>query len=280
MYFLYYLLLLMNNIVDKIYVINMEKDIERLNKLKKQIGNLFNYVLVKGVDPANDDKYKEKYDKWSLDNQISINYDNFDWQYYIRRYPDLQKSNINTKEKAWDHWTHYGTGELRSCNPNNDIVNKGQWGCLYSHINILKNAIKHNYKYILILEDDIILTSDIQNKIVKLANFIELHNNWNIIYLGASQHNWDNIHINNTHYLANGTTGTFAYMIHNRFYKILLNEYLKMKKPVDNYLVDIQKKYHDSIYVLYPNIIICNLEESNIGKKRDNKDYFKKFKWV
>ena len=33
------------------------------------------------------------------------------------------------------------------------------------------------------------------------------------------------------------------------------------------------------MYVIYPNIIICNLEESNVGIKRSNKDYYKKFKW-
>jgi hypothetical protein len=68
-------------------------------------------------------------------------------------------------------------------------------------------------------------------------------------------------------------------MIHNTFYKIILDELLKMKKPVDHYLIDIQQKYNEQIYVLYPNIIICNLEESNIGKKRDNKEFYKKFKW-
>jgi hypothetical protein len=44
--------------------------------------------------------------------------------------------------------------------------------------------------------------------------------------------------------------------------------------------MDIQKKYvNENIYVLYPNIIICNLEESNIGKKRNNKEFYEKFKW-
>ena len=44
-------------------------------------------------------------------------------------------------------------------------------------------------------------------------------------------------------------------------------------------LIDIQKKYYGSIFVLYPNIIVCDLEESNIGIKRNNNDYYKKFRW-
>lgn len=268
----------MNNIVDQIYVINMEKDKERLSKFKNQIKNIFDFVLVKGVDPQNDDKYRIKYEKWLSENNHKIDYDNFDWKYYINKYSDL--SNINTKEEAWNHWLTHGEKELRSCNPNNDIVNKGQWGCLYSHINIFKHAIRHDYKSILILEDDIILTPNFETKIKELDDFCKIHDNWNMIYLGASQHHWDNIKIENNYYHANQSTGTFAYMINNTFHSIILDELLKMKKPVDHYLVDIQKKYvNENIYVLYPNIIICNLEESNIGKKRNNKEFYKKFKW-
>jgi GR25 family glycosyltransferase involved in LPS biosynthesis len=268
----------MNNIVDKIYVINMKKDRDRLKRFREQIGNLFRYSIVEGIDPFNNEKYRTKYDEWFSKNSMDVTYWNFNWEYYTNRYPDL--SLIKTKEKAWEHWINYGEKELRSCNPNNDIVNRGQWGCIYSHINIIKHAIKKNYNSILILEDDIILTYNFEEKIKELDNFCKIHNNWGIIYLGASQHNWDNIKINPNFYYANNTTSSFAYIIHNSFYKIILDQLLKMRKPVDNYLVDIQKKYYKQIYVIYPNIIICNLEESNIGKKRNNEEFYKKFKWI
>ena len=108
-------------------------------------------------------------------------------------------------------------------------------------MNIIKHAIKNNYKSILILEDDIILKPNFHKKVFDLEGFCKLHENWGIIYLGASQHNWDNIKIEENYYYANSTTGTFAYMVHNTFYQIILDELFKMKKPVDNYLVDIQK---------------------------------------
>lgn len=269
----------MNNIVDKIYVVNMKKDVKRLSRFIDQVGNLFNYTVVEGVDPINDDKYKIKYQSWLDNNKLIINYENFNWKYYVNRYQDLKKANINTKKKAWEHWIQFGEKELRSCNPTNDIVNKGQWGCLYSHINILKHAIKHDYNSILVLEDDIILTKDIELKISDLHNFIGKQHNWNIIYLGASQHNWNDISFGHNYYHAKNTTGTFAYIINKNIFKDLFNYYTKMLKPVDNYLIDIQKKYYGSIFVLYPNIFICNLEESNIGIKRNNNDYYKKFRW-
>ena len=191
----------MNNIVEKIYVINMKKDKKRLRRFKHHIGKLFTYTLVEGVDPVNNKRYRSEYEKWFNNNSYIINYDNFDWKYYINRYSDLTLS-IDTKEKAWEHWVNFGEKELRSCNPNNDIVNKGQWGCLYSHINILKHAIKNKYKSILIFEDDVILTNEIEEKITSLYNFKKEHDNWNIIYLGASQHNWTDISFGINYYHA------------------------------------------------------------------------------
>lgn len=53
------------------------------------------------------------------DDTISINnpntIDDFDWIAYINNYEDLQKDGINTKQKAWIHWTIHGKKEGRSC---------------------------------------------------------------------------------------------------------------------------------------------------------------------
>jgi hypothetical protein len=43
--------------------------------------------------------------------------DHFNWKYYINSYPDLQRSGINTFQKALEHWTFYGMKEGRICNP-------------------------------------------------------------------------------------------------------------------------------------------------------------------
>ena len=48
--------------------------------------------------------------------------ENFDWEFYINRYSDLRKSNINTKEKAYRHWIQFGKKEGRVCY-NNIIIN-------------------------------------------------------------------------------------------------------------------------------------------------------------
>lgn len=262
--------------IDCIYVINMKKDAERMEKFIQQVDSQFIFKRIEGVD-AYSDEYKNEYINWLQQTSYPINHNTFQWKYYIHRYPDLLQAGINTKQSAWNHYKNYGKNELRSCTMNNDIVNHGQWGCLQSHINILEDAIENNYQNIIILEDDIILKNKWSNILEKLHNI--MNEDKKLIYLGASQHSWENIQFTENYYFANNSTGTFAYMVHSDFFSILLNTFKQKRKPVDNYLTDIQKKYNEKCVVMFPNNIICNLENSNIGMERNNEIFFKKFKW-
>ncbi len=40
----------------------------------------------------------------------------FDWKYYTNKYKELERANINTKEKAYLHWQKYGMRQNRICN--------------------------------------------------------------------------------------------------------------------------------------------------------------------
>jgi len=265
----------MNSLVDNIYVINMKKDVERLNKFKQQCDDLFKYEIIEGVD-VRSDKYEIFYNTWKEKVDESTTYDTFDWTYYLNRYEDLGNAGINNKKAAWEHYVSHGRRELRSCNLNCDIVHPGQLGCILSHINIIKDAVDKNYKSILILEDDIILSSSFKDRLSEIKDLMK--NNWSILYLGAGQYEWSNINIQDNIYIANKSTGTFAYMIHESFYQTLLNTFEKMEKPVDNYLAELQKC--NVFKVVYPNMIFCDLEHSNISMRRKNNVWFKKFRWI
>lgn len=273
----------LNTLVDNIYVINMEKDKKRLELFNNRCNNLFRFERIIGVDVETSEEYNEEYIKWKYNNQCieTITRDTFDWKLYVNNYQDLQEC-LHSDEMAWNHWNNYGKKELRSCTKN-FIVNKNQWGCLKSHIKIIEDAIEREYKTILILEDDAIFHKDFDSTYDSVHKIQNNCPNWNLIYLGASQHNWNNISmdmvIERGWYTPNNTTGTFGYMINHTFFKILLDLWKKMLKPVDNYLIDLQYSYYDTMFVLYPNKIVCNLEESNIHISRNNNTWFQKFKW-
>jgi len=262
--------------IEKIYVINMKKDVEKLEHFKKEVTNQFEFHIIEGVDPLSE-QYKTEFDSWIEKNNIHINYETFDWKYYIDRYPDLKQNRIHTKKDAWLHWINFGKKEMRSCYKNNDIVNKGQWGCLMSHIQVLKHALENNYESIIIFEDDVILTkpwSIILTELEKINN-----SDRQLIYLGSSQYEWKNIVIEDGVYHTNNSFGTFAYMVKRELYSVLLELFEQKIKPVDNYLVDFQNQNQDHCVVMYPNMVICDLEKSAISYPRKNEEFYKKFRW-
>jgi GR25 family glycosyltransferase involved in LPS biosynthesis len=136
---------------------------------------------------------------------------------------------------------------------------KGSYGCTLSHLECIKQAQAQGEKTILIFEDDIIVNNDF----IDLWQSIqpEIPTDWKILYLGASQMLWEHIYIQNTYYRAKTTPGAFAYIVHTEIYP-------EIKKLFDTYHLPIDEIYQlyqeeHSCYVLYPNLIIANLDESN-----------------
>jgi hypothetical protein len=167
-------------------------------------------------------------------------------------------------------------------------LNQNQLNHLLSIKKILELSIKNRYDNIMILEYDIYFHKDFNNLYEQYKKIIK---NNDIIHLGSSQHKWYDIitnekicikeygglkYYNNSHSL-----GTFAIILKNNIYIEYLNfiNYVLTSYqyfPSDVILSIISRKYKS--IVLYPNIIICDLDNSSIIKKNREKDYIK-FKW-
>jgi GR25 family glycosyltransferase involved in LPS biosynthesis len=122
----------MNNYVDNVYLINMDKDIDRLKKVTKEC-----------------DKVNIKFERFSGIKVSDLSQNILDKYIPI----EIQK---------------YGTDSMI--------------GCGLSHLFIWQDAIKKNYKNILVLEDDVYFSNDF-NKY--LQNVIEeVPKDYDILYLG------------------------------------------------------------------------------------------------
>jgi GR25 family glycosyltransferase involved in LPS biosynthesis len=167
-------------------------------------------------------------------------------------------------------------------NPKNKISSSGALAYLYNMKNIINDAKNKNYENILILDDDVVFHNNFnecfENKIKTLNN-----SNWKLLYLGASQlKNWDKVKIiNNEYYLPCGSSdGSFAVGIHNSLYTELLGILTSNKLlPFDTGpLRYIQHKYMNECLVMYPNIIIADVRESDIQERpKDQKQHLIKF---
>lgn len=167
-------------------------------------------------------------------------------------------------------------------------LNQNQLNHLLSIKKILEISIEKKYDNIMILEYDIYFHKNF-NKLFE--NYDKLIKNNDIIHLGSSQHKWFDIitqekisikkwrdlqYYNNSHSL-----GTFAIILKKNIfieYLNLINYVLSSYQyfPSDVILSILSRKYKS--IVLYPNIIICNLDNSTIIK-RDRKNDYIKFKW-
>ena len=156
----------------------------------------------------------------------------------------------------------------------------GALGYLLSMRNIFVDAINNKYKNILILDDDVIFKKDFINSL-KLYN--QVLPKWYLLYLGCSQlKHWDKIKIHNIDklniYYPQGTSdGSFAIGVNYKIFNELIDLIDKTILPFDSGpLREIQRKYSDKCIVLYPNLIIADVTNSDIRSEK-GPEYMIKF---
>jgi len=136
------------------------------------------------------------------------------------------------------------------------IFSMGALGCTLSHLSCIKEAYDRGEETILILEDDVIFHRDFN----RVWYNLKLPDDWDILYLGASQFDWTDIVIEKDFYRAKYTLGAFAYILKTKLYPDLLRIFEEKKVSTDEILMEQQNV--SNCYVLYPNLIIAYLDES------------------
>lgn len=146
--------------------------------------------------------------------------------------------------------------------------------CLLSHIEVIKDAKKNNFKRVLIFEDDVIFEKDFLKKVEVIKNL-----NWKLLYLGSSQFSWSKILKSDSFYSCNKTLGSFAYAVDFTIYDDILCFLDDIHKPYDHHLVDLQKKHKDKSKVIYPNLVISTVNDSDIRESKSMSEYSKVVIW-
>jgi glycosyl transferase family 25 len=124
----------MEKYVDNVYLINMDKDTEKLDKITKEC------------------------------KKFNINFERF--------------SGVNPLKLSEEELDKYVTKICQNICPNGII------GCAVSHLKIYEDALKNNYKNILVLEDDVYFDDDLYEVLDKSMS--ELPEDYDILYLGCT----------------------------------------------------------------------------------------------
>ena len=213
-----------NHIVDEVFVINLEKDKEKLDSITKQLEN--EHIMFERFDAINGKTLDHR-------NEFTLFCDNF--------------------------------------------CASGIKGCALSHYSIWKNVISKGLDKVLILEDDAVLTKDFDLTLQSIYNSIP--KDYDIIYLGSlfycdptqtinKLYGYKNIKINEHVLQVQGCAGTHAYFITRNCINKIINE--KISFHIDSNIMNWIKKYNLKAYAITPNLIIQNLQDSNLSLKYPN----------
>jgi GR25 family glycosyltransferase involved in LPS biosynthesis len=207
---------------DKIYIINLDKDVKRKSNMISQMvkHNIHNYVFQKATSGIDIDK--NEYIK------------NKEWAY-----PGNNFCNINNN---------------CSCSGKGYELSVNEIALHLSHYHIWKDIVKNNYQKCLILEDDCIFTENINTFNNIISN---IPNNWELLYLGHSKkingsYGNNSIIINSDfNKLLYGINETHIYAITNDCANILINNMLPIRAAVDGYLGHfmVTKKVLSNVFV-------------------------------
>jgi glycosyl transferase, family 25 len=225
---------IINEYVDKIFVINLESRKDRLNKIVDELekNNINNVKIFKGICPKIN---------------IKLDYENILEDYSNKTYDLIEYDWKKTK---------------------NMICLQGIVGCKASHIEIIKIAKQNNYDSILILEDDIEFTNNWQNDFEN--TMISIKNdkiNYDILYLTCN-HLITYDEINN--YLVKPKYGlqTCGYIINSSIYDYIIETAMNSGMTIDVYYCEyIQKNPLYNTYCIMPNIINQIIDFSTIENR-------------
>ncbi len=171
------------------------------------------------------------------------------------------------------------------------ISSPGAWGVLKSKELILLDAIRNNYKRILILQDDLFFINDFHSRFEEFIG--EVDDDWKIIMLGATQHRWNipeyisyrdpeikEYDPDQKFYHPLVTDGAFAIGIDQSVFRMVLDEIAPMNCSFDSGPVRaVYQKYNSKCFVCQPCLIIADVSTSDIREGRNQEEFSAKMKW-
>lgn len=155
----------------------------------------------------------------------------------------------------------------------------GQIGCYLSHFKIIEEILENNYNnlfvndYSVIFEDDVSFENNLNDKIEKIINELEICNvDFDVLFLGNYNDNHREHVINNIYRIDvdNKCWGTHALLIKNKNIKKIFNVLLNICHEIDSQYLISAKENLLNVLTIFPNICMQNYSfPSNINELGD-----------
>lgn len=164
----------------------------------------------------------------------------------------------------------------------------GAFGLMCSYTKLLHHCLKHRYAYVYIFEDDVRMHKHFDKEIHRAPGLL---GEFDVVLLGANQQKWEGISIDTDRglYAITGdrrtwTYGMFGVLLSRRamkkFYAKLMSVPLwKHEYPIDCMMNQLLADTSLEGCVLYPNIVIADLTDSDLREARDMDKWSAILRW-
>jgi GR25 family glycosyltransferase involved in LPS biosynthesis len=169
----------------------------------------------------------------------------------VERFPAVDGNRIS-KPAAWTHTA-------------------GAYGCLLSHVEVIREAQRSNAPSVLIFEDDTVLDPDFQNQFNSFSN--EVPDDWDMLYFGAL-HKDEPAQISEHVCRITKANSTYAYALKNTVYDAFIELNARAEHVLDMNSYLLQQRFN--CYCFVPNLAWVEAEYSDVQNRLERHWYLEK----
>jgi len=151
-----------------------------------------------------------------------------------------------------------------------NTLSQGEYGCLLSHLEIIKLAKANNHNNILVLEDDVEFVENLNEVFPSL--YTQVPEDWQMLYFGGNHQGPVQMISENVGRISRTFT-TSCYVIKNGMYDTVIEILPHCYKQVDVYYAELHRFFN--CYVLRPHIAWQRNDFSDIQGGIVNYDFLK-----
>ena len=147
----------------------------------------------------------------------------------------------------------------------------GAYGCLLSHVEVIKEAKQSNAASVLIFEDDTVLDPDFQSKFATFSQ--EVPDNWDMLYFGAL-HKDEPVKISEHVGRITKANSTYAYALKHTVFDAFIELNSRAEHVLDMNSYRLQERFN--CYCFMPNLAWVEAEYSDVQNRLEHHWYLEK----
>lgn len=171
--------------------------------------------------------------------------------HHVHRFPAVDGETV-AKPASWTH-------------------SAGAYGCLLSHVEVIREAQRSNAPSVLIFEDDTVLDPDFQTKFASFSK--EVPDDWDMLYFGAL-HKDEPAKISEHVGRITKANSTFAYALKNTVFDAFIDLNARAEHVLDMNSYLLQERF--KCYCFMPNLAWVEAEYSDVQNRLERHWYLEK----